>query len=235
MLALCDVLVLRILSFIGVSFNGGSTVFIIDRPDLSQRTKGGSAGLLRCGKGSTWEGGMRAPAIAWWPGKIRHGRTNKVHTCAKKYLHECKFDGISFLHIYIMYAVVYNYICMLATYSYAPSIPLVYTYVQCVLSPSISWAPHLTFCRPSSTSLELAYQRIQRLTEWTYQTCCLKETPRYIHLLYNIMLQITAHISTTYRARESGLHTLKSLLTRQLDRALYAGSSSRLTTTQLGI
>jgi arylsulfatase A len=32
--------------------------------------QGGSAGLLRDGKGSTWEGGMREPTIAWWPGKI---------------------------------------------------------------------------------------------------------------------------------------------------------------------
>lgn len=31
---------------------------------------GGSAGLLRDGKGSTWEGGMRVPGIAWWPGTI---------------------------------------------------------------------------------------------------------------------------------------------------------------------
>ncbi|MEZ6078060.1 MAG: sulfatase-like hydrolase/transferase [Pirellulaceae bacterium] len=27
-------------------------------------------GLLRDGKGSTWEGGMREPTIFWWPGKI---------------------------------------------------------------------------------------------------------------------------------------------------------------------
>jgi len=33
----------------------------------------GSAGLLREGKGSTWEGGMRVPCIAWWPGKIPAG------------------------------------------------------------------------------------------------------------------------------------------------------------------
>ncbi len=32
---------------------------------------GGSAGLLRDGKGCTWEGGMREPALFWWPGTIR--------------------------------------------------------------------------------------------------------------------------------------------------------------------
>ncbi|MCA9114143.1 MAG: sulfatase [Planctomycetaceae bacterium] len=35
---------------------------------------GGSAGLLRDGKGCTYEGGMREPAIAWWPGTIPGGR-----------------------------------------------------------------------------------------------------------------------------------------------------------------
>ena len=40
-------------------------------PWLIFETHGGSAGLLRDGKGSTWEGGMREPGIAWWPGKIK--------------------------------------------------------------------------------------------------------------------------------------------------------------------
>jgi len=34
---------------------------------------GGSAGLLRDGKGSTWEGGMREPTIFWWPGHVPPG------------------------------------------------------------------------------------------------------------------------------------------------------------------
>jgi len=34
---------------------------------------GGSAGLLREGKGSTWEGGMREPALFWWPGRVKPG------------------------------------------------------------------------------------------------------------------------------------------------------------------
>lgn len=45
-------------------------------PWLSQGAQGGSAGLLREGKGSTWEGGMREPAIAWMPGRIRTGVTS---------------------------------------------------------------------------------------------------------------------------------------------------------------
>ena len=42
-------------------------------PWLIMGLAGGCAGLLRDGKGSTWEGGMRVPGIAWWPGKIRAG------------------------------------------------------------------------------------------------------------------------------------------------------------------
>ena len=43
------------------------------RPWLSYRQHGGSAGLLRQGKGTTWEGGMRVPGIFWWPGTIEPG------------------------------------------------------------------------------------------------------------------------------------------------------------------
>jgi len=42
-------------------------------PWLVFKTHGGSAGLLRDGKGSTWEGGMREPTLAWWPGTIKAG------------------------------------------------------------------------------------------------------------------------------------------------------------------
>jgi arylsulfatase A len=39
-------------------------------PWLSYGDHAGSAGPLREGKGTTWEGGVRVPAIAHWPGKI---------------------------------------------------------------------------------------------------------------------------------------------------------------------
>lgn len=42
-------------------------------PWLPFKTHGGSAGLLRQGKGTTFEGGMREPTIFWWPGKIAPG------------------------------------------------------------------------------------------------------------------------------------------------------------------
>src|SRR5690606_30568634 len=47
-------------------------VFTSDNgPWLAYKTHGGSAGLLRAGKGTTWEGGMREPCIFWSPGKIK--------------------------------------------------------------------------------------------------------------------------------------------------------------------
>jgi len=45
-------------------------------PWLIMGSHGGSAGHLRGGKGSTWEGGMRVPAIAWWPGRIPADKTS---------------------------------------------------------------------------------------------------------------------------------------------------------------
>jgi len=47
-------------------------------PWLIMGDQGGSAGLLRDGKGSTWDGGMRVPGIAWMPGRIRPGVTQQV-------------------------------------------------------------------------------------------------------------------------------------------------------------
>lgn len=38
-----------------------------------EKENGGSTGPFLCGKQTTFEGGMREPTIAWWPGKIQPG------------------------------------------------------------------------------------------------------------------------------------------------------------------
>uniref|UniRef100_A0A7N8XZG8 Arylsulfatase A n=1 Tax=Mastacembelus armatus TaxID=205130 RepID=A0A7N8XZG8_9TELE len=47
-------------------------------PELMRMSRGGNAGCLKCGKGTTYEGGMREPAIAYWPGTIRPGVTHEM-------------------------------------------------------------------------------------------------------------------------------------------------------------
>lgn len=47
-------------------------VFTSDNgPWLPFKLNGGSAGLLKAGKGTTWEGGMREPGIFWGPGTVK--------------------------------------------------------------------------------------------------------------------------------------------------------------------
>ncbi|KAG7456170.1 hypothetical protein MATL_G00248930 [Megalops atlanticus] len=47
-------------------------------PSLMRMSRGGNAGPLKCGKGTTYEGGMRVPAIAYWPGRIKPGVTHAL-------------------------------------------------------------------------------------------------------------------------------------------------------------
>ncbi|XP_044111489.1 N-acetylgalactosamine-6-sulfatase isoform X1 [Neovison vison] len=43
---------------------------------ISAPKQGGSNGPFLCGKQTTFEGGMREPAIAWWPGRVPAGRVS---------------------------------------------------------------------------------------------------------------------------------------------------------------
>ncbi|XP_029008873.1 arylsulfatase A [Betta splendens] len=47
-------------------------------PELMRMSRGGNSGALKCGKGTTYEGGMREPAIAYWPGRIQPGVTHEL-------------------------------------------------------------------------------------------------------------------------------------------------------------
>ncbi|NXM54681.1 ARSA Arylsulfatase, partial [Illadopsis cleaveri] len=47
-------------------------------PSTLRMARGGSAGHLKCGKGTTYEGGMREPAVAYWPGRIVPGVTHEL-------------------------------------------------------------------------------------------------------------------------------------------------------------
>jgi arylsulfatase A len=47
-------------------------------PWLPFGTHAGSAGPLANGKGTTWEGGVRTPAIFWWPGTVKPGTVTDI-------------------------------------------------------------------------------------------------------------------------------------------------------------
>jgi len=42
-------------------------------PMLMSLLPGGSNGPFLCGKGTTFEGGIREPTIVWWPGHVAAG------------------------------------------------------------------------------------------------------------------------------------------------------------------
>ncbi|MBS12088.1 MAG: Cerebroside-sulfatase [Gemmatimonadetes bacterium] len=65
--------ILDTLSRLGIDEN---TLVIFTSDNGSNGRQGGSNGPLRGAKGSTWEGGMREPCIARWPGRIPAGRVS---------------------------------------------------------------------------------------------------------------------------------------------------------------
>jgi arylsulfatase A-like enzyme len=71
-------------------------VFTSDNgPWLPFETQGGSAGLLRGGKGTTFEGGMREPAIFWWPGTLPPGVQMELGATMDLLPTFCSFAGVN--------------------------------------------------------------------------------------------------------------------------------------------
>lgn len=71
-------------------------VFTSDNgPWLTFGEQGGSAGLLRGGKGGTFEGGMREPAIFWWPETIPTGVKMEMATTLDLFPTFCRLAGTS--------------------------------------------------------------------------------------------------------------------------------------------
>jgi arylsulfatase A len=64
-------------------------------PWLLFKEFGGSAGLLRGGKGSTFEGGLREPAIFYWPGKLKSGVVSDMGSTLDILPTLCHLAGIS--------------------------------------------------------------------------------------------------------------------------------------------
>ncbi|MCR9262176.1 MAG: sulfatase [Pseudomonadaceae bacterium] len=63
------------------SGNADNTLVIFtsdNGPWLTMEIEGGQAGLLRHGKGTTFEGGMRVPTVMWWPGRLQPGVVSEV-------------------------------------------------------------------------------------------------------------------------------------------------------------
>jgi len=56
-------------------------------------THGGSAGPLAQGKGTTWEGGVRTPAIFRWPGVVRPGTVTDVGSAMDLFTTSIKLAG----------------------------------------------------------------------------------------------------------------------------------------------
>src|SRR5262245_40552832 len=69
-------------------------VFTSDNgPWLPFGAHSGSAGPLREGKGTTWEGGVRTPAIFWWPGTIRPRVVTDIASAMDLFVTAAKLAG----------------------------------------------------------------------------------------------------------------------------------------------
>jgi len=55
----------------------------------------GSAGPLANGKGTTWEGGVRTPAIFWWPGTVKPGTVTDIGSSMDVFVTAAALAGAS--------------------------------------------------------------------------------------------------------------------------------------------
>lgn len=77
--------------------------FISDNgPWIIKKEEGGSAGLFRDGKGSTWEGGVRVPCIAYSPGLIPTSVNNHLVTAMDVYATNVWLGGYKIPEDYVM-------------------------------------------------------------------------------------------------------------------------------------
>lgn len=69
-------------------------VFTSDNgPWLPFKTHAGSSGPLRNGKGTTWEGGVRTPAIFWWPGTVKPGVVTDIGSAMDLFVTAARLAG----------------------------------------------------------------------------------------------------------------------------------------------
>ena len=70
----------------------GNTLVIFtsdNGPAMLMKQHGGAVGLLRGAKGDTWEGGMRVPFIARWPGRLPAGQVSSAVGSVLDFLPTC--------------------------------------------------------------------------------------------------------------------------------------------------
>ena len=63
-------------------------------PWLTMLTEGGRAGLLRHGKGTTFEGGVRVPATFWWGNRLQRGVVSDIGTTLDLYATMAALAGV---------------------------------------------------------------------------------------------------------------------------------------------
>ncbi len=71
-------------------------------PWIIKDEEGGSSGLFRDGKGSTWEGGVRVPCIAYFPGQIEPSINGSVITAMDVYATNVWLSGFKIPEDYVM-------------------------------------------------------------------------------------------------------------------------------------